>query len=60
MGQMFAKITTITTQANNMIHFIVGDFIVVLVPLTITLVIFKYVVYPIVTLIRSVFINGNN
>lgn len=60
MLEYTAKIITITTQANNFIHFIVGDFIIVLVPAVIGLLGFKYVMYPIITLIRSVFVNGNN
>lgn len=60
MVEMLARVLSITTQANNMIHFIVGDFVVVLLPLTIELLIFKYVGYPIITFIRSIFVNGNN
>lgn len=58
--QMLAKILTITTQANNMIHFIIGDFVVVLVPLTLTLLAFKYIAYPILSFIRSIIASGNN
>lgn len=60
MLEFISKIMTITTQANNFIHFMLGDFVVVLLPGTIGLLIYKYAVYPIITFIRSFFVNGNN
>lgn len=60
MVEYTTKIISICTQANNFIHFLLGDFVVVLVPLTLSLLLYKYTVYPIIVLIRSVFVNGNN
>ena len=57
---MLAKIISICTQANNFIHFIVGDFVVVLVPLTIALLGIKYTIYPVVQFMRSFVSNSNN
>lgn len=54
------KLITICNQANNFIHFILGDFCVVLATFTILLLGYKYVGYPIITFIRSIFVNGNN
>lgn len=51
---------SIFTQANNFIHFICGDAVEIILPLLIPLLVFQYVVYPIVTFFRSIFVNGNN
>lgn len=51
---------SIMSQANNFIHFICGDVIEIIMPLLIPLLFFQYIVYPIFTFIRSIFVNGNN
>lgn len=53
------KIISICTQANNFLHFMLGDFVVVLVPIAIAILGFKYAIYPIITFIRSIFVNSN-
>lgn len=53
------RIISICTQANNFLHFMLGDFVVVLATFSITLLVFKYTIYPIISFIRSIFVNGN-
>lgn len=60
MIEYTTKIISVCGQANNFIHFMLGDIVVVLVPLTISLLAWKYLVYPIIVFIRSIFVNGNN
>lgn len=54
------SMATIFTQANNFIHFIAGDAVNIILPLLVPLLTYQYIVYPIFTFIRSIFVNGNN
>lgn len=47
-------------QANNFAHFLLGDWLMLILPIVISLLLYKYLIYPILTLVRSVFVNGNN
>lgn len=60
MATYTARIISICTQANNFLHFMLGDFVVLLAAFSIALLVFKYTIYPIITFIRSIFVNGNN
>lgn len=56
----FYNVTTCFEQANNMAHFLLGDWLMLILPIALSLLTFKYIVYPILTFVRSVFVNGNN
>jgi len=60
MATYTTRIISICTQANNFLHFMLGDFVVVLATFSISLLIFKYTIYPIIVFIRSIFVNSNN
>lgn len=56
----FYNITSCFTQANNMAHFLLGDWLMLILPIALSLLAFQYIVYPILTFVRSIFVNGNN
>lgn len=56
-GQSLAVILSTTAQANNFIHFMIGDTAYIMLPLILALISYKYVVYPVITTILGVFVN---
>lgn len=64
IGVQFANVLGIilstTTQANNFIHFMLGDLAVIIVPQLILLITFKYIGYPIISFILSFTQLGRN
>lgn len=56
-GTSLGIIITTTTQANNFIHFMLGNTAHILLTPLLALLGYQYVVYPIITTILGVFIN---
>lgn len=52
-------ILEISTQALNFVHFIVGDALVIIIPVAGALLAYKYLVYPIIDVIRRLIPFGN-
>ncbi len=56
-GVALGVIITTTTQANNFIHFMLGDTAYMLLLPLLSLLAYQYVVYPIITTILGIFVN---
>lgn len=53
------EILTVTQQALNFMYLVFGDTLFVVLPFVVLLLTEKYVVLPIVQILRSIFINSN-
>lgn len=58
--ELIQGLNLILSQANNFAHFVLGEHIEIILELLIPLISFKYVMYPIISFVRSIFVNGNN
>ena len=56
-GYVLTVILSTTQQANNFIYFLVGDTAFVLIPTLILLITFKYIAYPVISLLLGIFVN---
>lgn len=53
------RILEICTQGANFVKFMVGDLAIPIIEVIITLLIYKYTLFPIIQFIRSIFVNSN-
>lgn len=56
-SRCLSVILTCCSQANNFLHFILGDLCYVLVTFSIVLIIYQYVAYPIINFVIGIFEN---
>lgn len=47
-----SEILAISTQALNFVHFIVGDTLVIIIPLSLTIITYKYLILPVIDVLR--------
>lgn len=52
MGEIIVHILSISTQAINFLHFIIGDSLIFIIPIVGALLVAKYLVLPIVDICR--------
>lgn len=57
--EIIREILTVTQQALNFMYLLFGDTLFVVLPFVLLLLTEKYVVLPIVQILRSIFINSN-
>ena len=53
------KILEICTQGANFVRFMIGDLALPIIEVTISLLLYKYTLFPIIQFIRSIFVNSN-
>lgn len=57
--EIIREILTVTQQALNFMYLLFGDTLFVVLPFVLLLLTEKYIVLPIVQILRSIFINSN-
>ena len=56
-AESLTVIISTTSQANNFIHFVIGDTAYILLPLVLLLIAYKYLIYPIASTIIGIFVS---
>lgn len=56
-AESLTVIISTTSQANNFVHFMLGDTAYILLPLVLLLIAYKYLVYPIASTVIGIFVS---